>query len=144
MKKYLKYYPSDSQYVISNETPCVSYCAQEDELHYSNVPNLGETIEDLLQFYNVQNVEDFTFYIQDIYLYDPNYGSIGVLVNQFQAYIAGYNVTDLEYETTYTFDYNKLIINNTGSGLGISKIFTNSILKQLDGKAKIIIHSAGD
>lgn len=148
MKKYLKYYLSDSQYDISSETPCVSYCAQEDELHYSNIPNLKETVEDLLQQYNVQNINDLIF---DVYNNSGNVGlfgawnSFGILINQFEIIPLGYNTTDLQYENIYNFEYNRIIADkNVISAASINKVLSRNLLKQLDGKAKIRFHYSGD
>lgn len=38
MKKHLHYYSQHSQYSEPTDKPAVSYCEQEDEVHYSPIP----------------------------------------------------------------------------------------------------------
>ena len=37
MEKYLHYYTQHSQYVEPTDKPAVSYCEQEDEIHYNRL-----------------------------------------------------------------------------------------------------------
>ena len=59
MNKYLKLYESHSQYVEPEVKPNVSYCIQEDEVHYSPIPH--DYSKDYLTIESLENNNDVYF-----------------------------------------------------------------------------------
>lgn len=147
--KSIRYYPSDSQYTMPEESPSVSYCAQEDEVHYLSAPSM--TLNDLLEALDASNPEDIIFsgsqYGNDTQISScakkngPRSYSVGLATNQFTPTVIYYS-NDVTLWEPDTFDYSKVNLSSDNTGAEI--VITKNILQQLDGKAEIIIYGAGD
>lgn len=141
MKKYLNYYNSDSQYTLSENQPSISYCAEEDHIHYSKIPVIG-TLQEFLETYNVNNPEQIKLSASYSDEQKARMYSVGCLVNQFEIKSIYYLATVYNYYEE-TFNFNKIILGDNIFEYP-SFIITKDILKQLDGKATIKLFPSGD
>lgn len=160
MKKHLYYYAQHSQYETPTYQPSISYCGNENEVHYyapnqvHKVSNFQEFMEYLGKRTNSEiTPEQITFNVYE-------YGAksflqemkIGTKTTFTPVMISGCSLKLGPYYTYYPnsyegkFEYDKIIEqNNEGyDPVGISSyepiIITEEILRQLDGRANIVIY----